>query len=44
MKLALDSVPFGTEEQNAEWMKMRKIPLPEGVSSKQMYMDTFRIA
>ena len=44
LSLALDSVPFGTEEQNAEWMKMRRIPLPEGVSSKQMYLDTFRIA
>ncbi len=44
MNLALDSVPFGTEEENREWMKMRKIPLPQGVTSKQMYKDTFRIA
>ena len=43
-KLALDAVPFGTEEENEQWMKMRRIPLPEGVSSRQMYMDTFRIA
>ena len=44
ISLALDNVPFGTDEENEAWMKMRKIPLPEGVTSRQIYLDTFRIA
>ena len=44
LKIALDSVPFGTPEENELWRTEKKVTLPKGVDNKQILKDTFRIA
>ena len=44
IKIALDSVPFGTPEENELWRTEKKVTLPAGVDNKQILKDTFRIA
>ena len=42
--LALDNVPFWTQEETDEFRKTKKAPLPEGVTNKGIYKDILAIA
>ncbi|MBQ1377397.1 MAG: MATE family efflux transporter, partial [Lachnospiraceae bacterium] len=42
--LALDNVPFWTQEETDEFRKTKKAPLPEGVTNKGIYKDILTIA